>query len=137
MGVGNLSSPNNYSVISASSAGGTFEGRRLGTGEAAAYLADTQLLNSLGTPLAGPQQHDYRRLHREWLWLRLARSPPTPHLYFGFFDKDNLPSGTFGAYTQAVTTTGVSFKSIGGTTYQPAIRVTVTASSSWKSTARP
>ncbi|MBA3482561.1 MAG: hypothetical protein H0T51_12170, partial [Pirellulales bacterium] len=41
-GVGNTSAPNNY-TDGLTTAGGTFDTRRFGAGEAAAYLADTVL----------------------------------------------------------------------------------------------
>ncbi len=116
-GVGNVTSPNNYTVISASSAGGTFDGRRFGSGEAAAYLADTTLLTPGGASLADLTRNTTGGFTASGsVTFSAAAATAAPQMYFGFFDNENLASGAFGASIQEITTTGVTFKAIGGTT---------------------
>ncbi|MBA3482733.1 MAG: fibronectin type III domain-containing protein, partial [Pirellulales bacterium] len=115
-GVGNLTSPNNYGVISSMSAGGTIDGRRYGTGEAAGYLADT-LLSVSGGELTATTSGGFGATGTLTFDASTDNtSVVDPVFYFGFFDKDNLASGAFGFTIANQTTSSFRFRASAGTT---------------------
>src|SRR4051812_32133154 len=94
-GLGNTSSPNNYGLISSISTGGTYDARRFGAGQTAAYFGDTSLsvtgglLNATtagGFGASGTLSFDASTDNT---------SIADPVFYFGFFDKDDLTKGAF------------------------------------------
>ena len=109
-GVANLSSPNNYAIISDISAGGIIDGRRNGTGETAGYLGDTTLNVSGGT-LTSTTSGGFGATGIITFDASTDNtSVVDPVFYFGFFDKDNPSSGSFGFSIADQSTTSFRFR---------------------------
>jgi hypothetical protein len=115
-GSGNTTAPNNYDVISETSVGGTLDGRRNGTGEAASYLADTSLSVSGGVLTATTSGGFGATGALTFDASTDDTSVVDPVFYLGFFDKDNLASGAFGFTIADQTTSSFRFRASAGTT---------------------
>ena len=115
-GSGNTSAPNNYGVITTTSVGGMLDGRRNGTGESASYLADTSLSVSGGVLTATTSGGFGATGTLTFDASTDDTSVVDPVFYLGFFDKDNLASGTFGFTLADQTTTSFRFRASAGTT---------------------
>ena len=114
-GVGNTSSPNNYSA-STTSAGGAFDDRRFSGGQTAAYLADTSLAVAGGvlstSTVGGFGATGTITIDASIDNVALA----DPVFYFGFFDKDDLTKGAFGFSPANSTTSAFRFRASASTT---------------------
>lgn len=113
-GVGNTSAPNNYTE-GLTAAGGTFDSRRFGTGEAAAYLADT-VLNVSGGELTRTTAGGFGANGTLTFDASSNASIADPVFYFGFFDNEGLTAGAFGFSIANETATSFRFRSAAGTT---------------------
>jgi fibronectin type III domain protein len=119
-GTSNTALPNNYGMISAVSAGGTLDARRFGSGQTAAYFADTALSVSGGVLTATTAGGFGATGTLSFDASTNNTSLADPVLYFGFFDKDDLTKGAFGVAPADSSTTAFRFRASAGTTQSSA-----------------
>ena len=118
-GLNHQSAPNDFEVISSTSSGGTFDGRRFGAGEAAAYLADTALLTTGGAALPDLTRTTSGGFSATGTLTFDASANSNivdPVFYYGFFDNENLSAGAFGFSIADQTATSFRFRATAGTT---------------------
>ncbi len=113
-GVGNTSSPNNY-TSGVTTAGGTFDTRRFAAaGESAAYLADT-VLNVSGGALTRTTAGGFGANGTLTFDASANATVTDPVFYFGFFDNESLTAGAFGFSIANQTATSFRFRASAGT----------------------
>lgn len=111
IGENNQVSPNDYAVLSPTSAGGTFDARRTPpAGEAAAYLADASL-DVPGGVLGASTVGGFGATGTFTFQASTDKKTLVdPVFLFGFFDKDNLGAGAFGLAPADSSTTAFRFR---------------------------